>query len=401
MAFIICMGGRSEELWEWIQKAKARSLSDALGLGVLMPEALKLQILGNQETKTLLEEEKKLLNVISNSTDHARISLRADLWTMQKQMKEHESLRELIGLREGHSIRLDKIRKLLPVEEKELSPGCLVFVDWFLKDMRFHVCILKDQGPPQIRQCMLERRDVVSWRAKYLNSEEGRTKSIRMPDDEDNPLRQLDPLVAPLKGIAQEGDTFVFSVTDVIHSLPVHALWLDGEPIVDSHPVVYSASLTSFSQCWARAAARKGQLESRTILAVFEKSEGKLKETLLTQERTEMYQAAEQLSREAGVAHFLGQEASRQVLTSALQSSSVVHFIGHCILNKSAITDQALVLGDGEFTVRDILNVKLTALLIILIACNSASQAIAPGDEPLGIVSALLCGRASSVLSTI
>lgn len=401
MAFTICVAGRGDELWEWIQKAKARSLSDALGLGVLVPKALELQILGNQSTRTLYEEEKLLLNTISNSSDHDRIALRADLWTKQKQMKEHESLRELIELREGHSISLEKIRKFLSVERQRSSPSHLVFVDWFLKDMQFHVCILKGLDPPEIRQCALKQMDVVNWRIKYLDTSLGRRKNIQMPDNDDNPLRELDPLVTPLKDIGDEGSIFVFSVTDVMHSIPVHALWIDGWPVIDSHPVIYSASMTSFLQCQDRAAAHQWHPKSKTIVAVFEKPEGELTEDLLVRERKEMYQAAEELSQEAETERFVGQEASRQVFTWALQRSAMIQFIGHCLLNKSTITDQALVLGDGEFTVRDILNVKLAALVIILIACDSASQTIAPGDEPLGIVSAMLCSGASSVLGTI
>lgn len=401
MAFTICIAGKPDDLWEWIQKAKARSLSDALGLGVLVPKTLELQILGNQDTKTLYEDEKRLLNTISNTSDNDRIALRADLWTKQKQMKEHESLRELIDLREGHSIGLDKIRRLLSVEKQGSSPNRLVFVDWFLKDMRFYICILKGQGPPEIRQCTLKQMDVVNWRKKYLDTSAGRRKSIQMPDDENNPLRELDPLVTPLKDIADEGSIFVFSVTDAMHSLPVHALWMDGWPVIDSQPVIYSASMTSFSQCRDRAAAHKWNPKSKTVVAVFEKPEGELTEDLLARERRDMYQAAKELSQEAGTERFVGQEASRQVFTSALQRCSMVQFTGHCLLNKSTITDQALLLGDGEFSVRDILNVKLTALVIVLIACDSASQAIAPGDEPLGIVSAMLCSGASSVLGTI
>ncbi|KAM5358931.1 hypothetical protein ACJZ2D_014881 [Fusarium nematophilum] len=60
-----------------------------------------------------------------------------------------------------------------------------------------------------------------------------------------------------------------------------------------------------------------------------------------------------------------------------------------------------LEVADGSITVRDMFKLKLKAPHMIPIACNSASQGVAAGDEPLGIVTALLCAGAGSVLGTI
>src|SRR5438045_8800571 len=39
--------------------------------------------------------------------------------------------------------------------------------------------------------------------------------------------------------------------------------------------------------------------------------------------------------------------------------------------------------------------------LFMLMACNSANQQISVGDEPLGLVTAILCAGASSVVGTL
>ncbi|KAF1953688.1 hypothetical protein CC80DRAFT_550987 [Byssothecium circinans] len=387
MAFAVCSkDNQPEKLWEWIQKAKARSLSDALGLGILVPEALETEIQKNKETRDLYNEEQKLQSAIQTCDEHQRLALRGDLWAVQKQMKEHSCLRELIELREGHSVDLNRIKKLLPSDQEAFPQARLIFVDWFLMDARIHVCILKDQGSPLIHRCEIEYSTVLSWKIAYLDSEEGRSKSIRRSDDEDNPLRQLDPLVAPLKGMAGEDDILVFSVTDVLHSLPLHALWLEEEPIIENHPVVYSASLTTFVQCRDRSHAHKGDPRSMAVLAAYETADGELREDFL-HERTAIGKSVEELGLDTGATTFFGKVSSKQALTSALRSCSLVHFHGHCHLSESAMTDQALALPDGSFSVRDIFNVKLMALHVTLIACASASQGITAGDEPLGIVS--------------
>ena len=51
-----------------------------------------------------------------------------------------------------------------------------------------------------------------------------------------------------------------------------------------------------------------------------------------------------------------------------------------------------------NLTVEEIFNLPLSSPLVTLIACDSASQIIATGDEPLGIVAGLLCAGAASVV---
>jgi len=58
-------------------------------------------------------------------------------------------------------------------------------------------------------------------------------------------------------------------------------------------------------------------------------------------------------------------------------------------------------LAPHHFTVGDIFRSKVQASNIMLIACGSASESNTPGDEPLGIVTALLCAGTSSVIGTL
>jgi CHAT domain-containing protein len=395
MVFTICIqDNRPEELWEWIQRAKARSLSDALGLGILVPEGLEMQIQADPETKKLYEEEQKLLESIGSASNNERISLRTDLWTLQTKMRTYTPLKKLINLREGQSTDLEKMKMVLSTSRETLPNMKLVFVDWFIKGNSIYVCTLRDQGPPEFKQCDIEYKNVLDWKNTYLDTKEGISRSLQADDDEESPLRELDPLVAPLKDIAREGDAFVLSLTAPLHAIPVHALWIDEDPMIEQHPVIYAASLTSFAQCWDLAASREWNPDSRIALAFFE-------EPSLLCERNEIYQFMEELCQDLGSMKFVGEEASRATFASSLQNACQVHFHGHGSLNKMAMTDQVLALADGEFSVRNIFDIKTNALLVTLIACDSASQVIATGDEPLGIVSALLCAGASSVLGTI
>jgi len=97
----------------------------------------------------------------------------------------------------------------------------------------------------------------------------------------------------------------------------------------------------------------------------------------------------------------VGAAVDRDALTQSLGFSSVVQFHGHCKINNTSMLDQALVLADGDFAARDLFSLRINALLVTLIACGSVTQSINQGDEPLGLVSAMLCAGAPSVVGTM
>lgn len=49
----------------------------------------------------------------------------------------------------------------------------------------------------------------------------------------------------------------------------------------------------------------------------------------------------------------------------------------------------------------DIFKLNVVCSLVILIACGSADQEVYAGDEPLGLITALMCAGAASVIGTL
>jgi len=80
------------------------------------------------------------------------------------------------------------------------------------------------------------------------------------------------------------------------------------------------------------------------------------------------------------------------------------HFYGHITVQ---VTGAIYSIGHYNSTYfraspfNDIFSLKLRTPVVALIACESAHQEAAPGDEPMGIVSAFLVSGASSVLCTL
>jgi CHAT domain-containing protein len=168
--------------------------------------------------------------------------------------------------------------------------------------------------------------------------------------------------------------------------------------MITRYPIVYCASMTIFVQCWRQAAAQRSERAKVAMMAVFEPSPGI---GFSRNEQQRVYNEIHRIASTPDANIITGAAGNRANLQSALQSSTLFHFHGHCRLDKTMIAEQSLVLADGDFSVRDFFEEKLLGLHITLIACDSASQSISAGDEPLGIVTALLCAGASSVLGTI
>lgn len=403
MALQICLqANKPELLWEWLQKAKARSLSDILGLGVLEPEALRSVINSDSVMKGLFEKEKALLRAIKDGDVKDRLTRRSELHSLQKEMQDYPALHAMMDHRDGSPIELADLHSLSQSIISSRLCINLVFVDWFFSNGNVYLCTVKGQELPLVSKCNITQLSIENWKKIYLDSEGGRKQSIISDDLEEDdpgyPLRHLDSLVEPLKDLLDENDLLICSATGILHSIPIHALWVNDEPLITRNPIVYSASMTSFVQCWRRAAERRIERAQVTMMAVFEPSPDT---DFHEKEQERIYNEIYDLVSNLDATVITGAAGSHANLGIAIQSSTLFHFHGHCRLDEAIIADQSLVLADGDFSVRDVFNQKLVAPHITLIACDSASQSISAGDEPLGIVTALLCAGASSVLGTI
>ncbi|KAI7764299.1 hypothetical protein LZL87_012987 [Fusarium oxysporum] len=87
----------------------------------------------------------------------------------------------------------------------------------------------------------------------------------------------------------------------------------------------------------------------------------------------------------------------------AADGAAILHYHRHVKYNSVSATDTGLVLaGDDILTPKDVANLQLQeGAHVTLIACQSGKQDISLGNEPLGIVPALLVAGACSVLATL
>ncbi|KAH7308575.1 CHAT domain-containing protein [Stachybotrys elegans] len=409
MAQRVCIRrGLTEELWQWTQKSKARSLSDLLGLGVLVPDHLMSDIEQNPASRALFEEEKGLQERISVAESSERIQLRNQLHLLHRRMEDHASLRDLMDLRAGNPVTKQQLDGLVVQAQKEVPQTNVVFVDWVCVDGELFLVSVRNHDQPRVFPCVMTDKQLKSWNEKYIVGEQGSTMggiytSELEEDDPEYCLRQLDALIAPIAEFSEECDLLVLCATGLLHSIPLHALWIDNEPLILRNPVVYCASLTSAWQCWRGAFASPStspRKKAKTIVAVYN-DEADTRFSPVEQAR--IYASADSLSVQIQAEAMVGENATMANFRESIRQSSLFHFHGHCILNPEDLVKQSMLLADGSLSVLDVFKLQFdTSPHITLIACDSAMQSISPnGDEPLGLVTGLLCAGASSVLGTM
>ncbi|KAH8692556.1 CHAT domain-containing protein [Phaeosphaeriaceae sp. PMI808] len=413
-AMQICFQQNDTNLaWQWIQKGKARSLSDLLGLSVQVPQTLRLEIEGQLSSKHLFDEENATLKAISEGKNEDLFFLRVYLEKIRAKMTADPLLQELLDLREGNPIQLRSLQALL---QRTSATHRTICIDWVIFDCQIYMFAVYPNADPVFHLLKISLPEIKVWIHDYFDSMEGREETLKQENDEDNPLRELDLLVRPLSELSDPGDLLVLCPSGLLHSLPLHALLVNdhctsdsGVELVERNPFVYCASLTSFAQCCNRTHNNPPKdMAKKHFVAVYEPQDDG--QDFDIDERRTVYSSMSSLASLVKANEVIvGESVTGDSLGKIIESSHLIHFHGHCDNSSStSIVDQSLRLSSVSgktapipFSVKDFFNHSMHAPLFTLMACGSAKQRISIGDEPLGLITAILCAGASSVIGTL
>ncbi len=238
---------------------------------------------------------------------------------------------------------------------------------------------------PVVRQLPLTLSEVRAFVAEHLNPLSFRLTLRDMPDV----LRLLDLLVEPLANLCDAEDLLILSPTGPLHALPLHALALDGAPLLARNPVVYTPSLSVLRHCLVRAIP---PINRRSVALLGDP----------TDDRPSAAHLVARLAAELGVTPLVGTQVTRAAFARAATQEDLVHFQGHAVHDRQDPLASYLQLADGRLTARDLFGIaEIRPALVTLAACESAARVIATGDEPLGLIPALLYSGASAVIATL
>ncbi|MFD0663577.1 CHAT domain-containing protein [Thermocatellispora tengchongensis] len=167
---------------------------------------------------------------------------------------------------------------------------------------------------------------------------------------------------------------------------PLHALDIEGRPLVERHPVGYAPSASVLRETLRRTADGQGA-------AVFGDPGGDLPFARAEAKRIAGFLAARPVLRG---------EVTRDALTGALRRTGIVHFAGHARFVADDPMSSGLVAADGVLTSREVAALgSVTARLVALSGCETGVSRDHPGDDTVGLVRGFLYAGAATVLASL
>lgn len=211
------------------------------------------------------------------------------------------------------------------------------------------------------------------------------------------------PLVEPVRRWANEGDIIWMVPHDVLHYLPLHALAIDGQCLIERNPVCYTPSASVMKYCHLK---RKKRGDRALVL-------GDSRDDLRFA-REEATVVAELFQ----VPAHLGREATKNLVKSRIetdgQNLDILHFACHGYFNADQPLKSGIVLAPEEaeetdgtrgrhwnLTAEEILAFRMRVNLVTVSGCATGVNQRNPGDELIGLTRALLYAGTPSVVVSL
>jgi CHAT domain-containing protein len=323
-----------------------------------------------------------------------------------------EKARELLDqFSTTEPVREDDIYAMAEIAEQHLDEGAsVVFVDW----VRYHdtLFVAAWNGTTSALRKRVVEYDywkIEEWVKDNLGVEglqQGQV--VRKKLMRTRTLDQLRPILEPIEGFVNPNDLVVFCPAGILHAIPLHAIPFgpEGKPLIITNPVIYSASSTLLWKCVSKAAEFSATNRDDIKAIAFARlgPEDPREEERIKQVTTSTMQYFANRKVTAG------RDVTRTKFMELAKGANILHYHGHAYLEAAERKNRALVVetekslstsDNGHLTTMDIFDLGLDSALVVLLACASGEEDIAPNDDPLGMLSAFLYAGATSCIATL
>jgi CHAT domain-containing protein len=433
------------QFFMWVQRAKGSSHASFLGHTSPIPRSLLSTALQSAGARVLLDREEQLVSRLAQSRIGEFCMIRRELNRLRDEMRAVPVLQPVMRFKDGEVAHLSTLLDLIP-------PG-VVLVDFVCHGIAFDtllaICVRRDDGISRPIVCGENfEQKVQAWATKHL------TKSntpLNDPVTWRHQLGELSPFLEPLFGldtkskhslwqlsenklrdssqsapgeprsIIRPGDTIVFCPTGSLHKLPLHAIPINGVPIIDNHPVVYCQSLTLLSYCM-QAVHDSGAQDPQPPSSP-PSPKAVVINPMPSSWNADLQAKTKITSRALKAIHHSGWELQRVAILNSLASASIIHYLGHVHYDKDAPMNSFMCLdrtaydtarerdeeatgsggGIGErLSAADIATTRLgRPSLVTLVGCQSGVGAISTLNDVVGFPMALHFAGATALVATL
>jgi CHAT domain-containing protein/histone H3/H4 len=380
-----------ETLFCYIERAKSRVLIDKLAdLPVLQPTTVNRCLL-NDENRIAREIE-KLESLLTEGTGNSveiadkLISAQEEIYKIWIQIEQDDPYAgaEYVSLRRASPISVDEIREVVKQNDHKTA-----IIEYYLTSKNLIILIIfSDKSEIACRVMNISRDEIRKLALVNVNSPP--SLDLRMP------YWQLDLsplLVEPIRGLIINYERVCFVPHDVLHSVPLHALHLgesDLRTCTEIAEIFYVPSASLLKYCRSKPPRNQGN-----NLVLGNPKRDDLADIPLTM--TEARIVADTL----GCPAFVKEQATKALLFKESEGAEYIHIACHGEFKDDVALSSALLLSDGDFTAREMIDLKLRSELVVLSACETGISENRSGDELIGFVRALLYAGTQSVILSL
>ncbi len=381
------------------------------------PSALKLY----QDEQRLIKEGLQAMG------DHRLEELSGD-------MMNHPTLKPLLDHRH-RTLRVvpEEFHSLASVARLTQKPASdLILVDW----MKYHdYFMITGYNVTKQKICIMELipdckvTDVETWVEKHLIVE---GKLLPTTLSSSAIFKDLSPLVRAIAESCSKEDLLVFSPSQELNSIPLHALPysdVDDRPVIDYHPIVYTPSNIILKECVLRAIG--GEAIPPTSASLF--GRWGMSDAKGAEEEGNIKSSLDSISVQLSQIDVTSTIISGNLLTHSafslnMAQADILHF--HTHVNETGIKqhlslepeiDTAVINDDFQripqslnpfvhlrqkrrndtYNLQDAFASQIRAKLVVMMGCRSGRQHISASDDALGLISAFFAAGASAIVASL
>jgi CHAT domain-containing protein/tetratricopeptide (TPR) repeat protein len=199
--------------------------------------------------------------------------------------------------------------------------------------------------------------------------------------------QSLNGLIKPVLDWSDEGDIIRIIPHDILHDLPLHALWFeDKKYLIERNPVCYHFSLSMI----AAEGVRANDPVNFNPVEIF----GDSRENLSFARRE-----AEEIGGLFHVQPHLGKLVTLGRVKEAIARAGLLHLSGHGMLSDQGGLENGMLMADGEvLKAADLFVLATNASLVVLSGCETGVSQRFAGDELMGLIRGFLYAGARRLI---
>jgi tetratricopeptide (TPR) repeat protein len=364
---------KREEAFQYTERSKSKAFLDMLSITDLKPSDKLI------EKKSLLEDENTCLGRLREIQMHhlRRTGISIELGEvdglLRKLSKLHNEMEkidpEYVFMRRGKPLSLDIVMETITPSIRDT-----VLVEYFTTNDKVFVFVISKKGL-HIEPVSLSEEKLLSYIDAYHREVIGFHGMIG-----DTWLELSKYLIEPIQDHLSKSDLIYLIPYGALHYLPIHALKLNGDPLIKNHPVCYSPASSIIPFCKNK---RTGKLQECASFGIVFEEEAKRVATLFS------------------TVPYLGETATKEKVLECADKE-IIHLSCHGYFDNLDPLSSGVLLHNKEvLTAREIFNLRINAQLVTLSACQTGINERKPGDELIGLTRAFLYAGAPSVVVSL